>query len=104
MGLNEGRICGGSCSETEVSENIPKSLKIGSPPKRKRVKLLKNILRYWREKMDDAIRMMESKMKPESVERSRVLAEQEILAIRLGQLREKLGETYHTACVPPRPF
>ena len=41
--------------------------------------------------MDDAIKMMESKMKPESVERSRILAEQEILAIRLGQLREKLG-------------
>ena len=41
--------------------------------------------------MNDAIKMMESKMKPESVERSRVIAEQEILAIRLGQLREKLG-------------
>ena len=41
--------------------------------------------------MDDAIKMMESKMKPESVERSRIMAEQEILAIRLGQLREKLG-------------
>ncbi|MCL2834505.1 MAG: helix-turn-helix domain-containing protein [Treponema sp.] len=41
--------------------------------------------------MHDAIKMMESKMKPESVERSRIMAEQEILAIRLGQLREKLG-------------
>ena len=41
--------------------------------------------------MDDAIKMMESKMKPESVERSRMLAEQEILTIRLGQLRERLG-------------
>ena len=28
---------------------------------------------------------------PESVKRSRLMAEQEILAIRLGQLREKLG-------------
>jgi len=42
-------------------------------------------------KMDNAIKMMESKMKPDSVERSRIMAEQEILAIRLGQLREKLG-------------
>jgi len=41
--------------------------------------------------MHDAIKMMESKMKPESVERSRLIAEQEILAIRLCQLREKLG-------------
>ena len=41
--------------------------------------------------MNDAIKMMESKMKPESVERSRLIAEQEILAIRLCQLREKLG-------------
>ena len=41
--------------------------------------------------MNNAIKMMESKMKPESVERSRIIAEQEILAIRLGQLREKLG-------------
>jgi len=41
--------------------------------------------------MNDAIKMMESKMKPESVERSRMIAEQEILAIRLAQLREKLG-------------
>ena len=41
--------------------------------------------------MRDAIKMMESKMTPESVARSRILAEQEILTIRLGQLREKLG-------------
>jgi len=41
--------------------------------------------------MHDAIKMMESKMTPESVMRSRMMAEQEILAIRLGQLREKLG-------------
>ena len=41
--------------------------------------------------MRDAIKMMESKMTPESVERSRKMAEQEILTIRLGQLREKLG-------------
>ena len=41
--------------------------------------------------MHDAIKMMESKMKPESVARSRMMAEQEILTIKLGQLREKLG-------------
>jgi transcriptional regulator with XRE-family HTH domain len=41
--------------------------------------------------MNNAVKMMESKMKPESIERSHVIAEQEILAIRLGQLREKLG-------------
>ena len=41
--------------------------------------------------MRDAIKMMESKMAPESVVRSRIMAEQEILTIRLGQLREKLG-------------
>ena len=41
--------------------------------------------------MRDAIKMMESKMSEESVKRSRMMAEQEILAIRLGQLREKLG-------------
>ncbi|MDR2694637.1 MAG: hypothetical protein LBB74_10565 [Chitinispirillales bacterium] len=35
--------------------------------------------------MHDAIKMMESKMTPESVARSRLMAEQEILAIRLGQ-------------------
>jgi len=41
--------------------------------------------------MRDAIKMMESKMKPESVARSRAMAEQEILTIKLSQLREKLG-------------
>ena len=41
--------------------------------------------------MHNAIKMMESKMNPESVSRSRIMAEQEILTIRLGQLREKLG-------------
>ena len=41
--------------------------------------------------MHDAIKMMESKMKPESVERSRMMAKQEILTIKLSQLREKLG-------------
>ena len=41
--------------------------------------------------MHDAIKMMESKMSPESVARSRIMAEQEILTIKLGQLREKLG-------------
>ena len=41
--------------------------------------------------MHNAIKMMESKMNPESVRRSRVIAEQEILTIKLSQLREKLG-------------
>ena len=41
--------------------------------------------------MHNAIKMMESKMKPESVTRSRAIAEQEILTIKLSQLREKLG-------------
>jgi len=41
--------------------------------------------------MHDAIKMMESKMSSESVARSRIMAEQEILTIKLGQLREKLG-------------
>ena len=41
--------------------------------------------------MNNAVKMMESKMKPESIGRSHLIAEQEILAIRLGQLREKLG-------------
>jgi hypothetical protein len=39
--------------------------------------------------MHNAIKMMESKMKAESVARSHLMAEQEILTIRLGQLREK---------------
>ena len=41
--------------------------------------------------MHNAIKMMESKMSPESVVRSRIMAEQEILTIKLGKLREKLG-------------
>jgi len=39
--------------------------------------------------MRDAIKMMESKMKAESVTRSRLMAEQEILTIRLSQLNVK---------------
>ena len=42
--------------------------------------------------MHNAIKMMESKMTPESIARSRLMAEQEILTIRLAQLREKLGK------------
>ena len=44
-----------------------------------------------RDEMDDAIKMMESKMSAESVARSRMIAEQEILAIRLSKLGEKLN-------------
>ncbi|GMO11566.1 MAG: hypothetical protein Ta2A_20320 [Treponemataceae bacterium] len=40
----------------------------------------------------DAIAMMESKMTPESINKSRMMAEQEILTIRLSRLREKLGK------------
>ncbi len=39
--------------------------------------------------MKDAIRMMESKMSPESIKRAHMKAEQEILTIRLAQLREE---------------
>jgi hypothetical protein len=42
-------------------------------------------------KLRKAIEAMESMMSVESVERSRKKAEQEILAIKLGQLREKCG-------------
>ena len=42
-------------------------------------------------KLKNAITAMESMMSPESIERSRKKAEQEILAIKLGQLREKCG-------------
>ena len=42
-------------------------------------------------KLRNAIEAMESMMSPESIERSRKKAEQEILAIKLGQLREKCG-------------
>lgn len=39
--------------------------------------------------MKDAIRMMESQMSPEAVRRAHAKAEQEILSIRLAQLREE---------------
>ncbi|GBU20585.1 hypothetical protein R80B4_00463 [Fibrobacteres bacterium R8-0-B4] len=42
--------------------------------------------------MRDAIRMMESKMTPESVARTRLMAEQEIVAIRRGHGCENSGE------------
>ncbi|MCL1864466.1 MAG: XRE family transcriptional regulator [Spirochaetes bacterium] len=42
-------------------------------------------------KLRNAIKAMESVMSPESIERSRKKAEQEIFAIRLGMLREKCG-------------
>ena len=41
--------------------------------------------------MRNAIKIMESKMSSESVIRSRAIAEQEILTIKLSQLREKPG-------------
>ena len=39
--------------------------------------------------MKDAIKMMESKRNAESVRKANVLAEQEIMTIKLAQLREK---------------
>ena len=42
-------------------------------------------------KIRNAIEAMESMMSPESVERSRKKAEQEIFVIKLGLLREKCG-------------
>ncbi len=42
-------------------------------------------------KIKNAIEAMESMMTPESIERSRKKAEQEIFAIKLGMLREKCG-------------
>jgi hypothetical protein len=42
-------------------------------------------------KTKNAIDAMESMMSPESVQKARIKAEQEILAIKLGQLREKRG-------------
>ena len=42
-------------------------------------------------KLRKAVEAMESMMSPESVERSRKKAEQEIFAIKLGMLREKRG-------------
>jgi hypothetical protein len=38
-----------------------------------------------------AIEAMEAMMSPEAVQRARIKSEQEILAIKLGQLREKRG-------------
>ena len=42
-------------------------------------------------KLRNAIEAMESMMSPESIERSRKKAEQEIFSIKLGMLREKRG-------------
>jgi hypothetical protein len=42
-------------------------------------------------KMKNAIETMESMMAPESVQKARLKAEQEILTIKLGRLREKCG-------------
>lgn len=39
--------------------------------------------------MKDAIKMMESNMSPEAVRRTHIKAEQDIMAIRLAQLREE---------------
>ncbi len=39
--------------------------------------------------MKDAIKMMESNMSPESVRRAHIKAEQDIMTIRLAQLREE---------------
>ena len=39
--------------------------------------------------MKEAIKMMESKMLPESIHKARMKAEQEIMTIRLAQLRER---------------
>ena len=39
--------------------------------------------------MKDAIKSMESKMSPESLRRAHIKAEQDIMAIRLAQLREE---------------
>lgn len=39
--------------------------------------------------MKDAIKMMESKMDAESIKKANVLAEQEIMTIKLAQLREE---------------
>ena len=41
--------------------------------------------------MKDAIKMMESKMSAESVRRARIKAEQDIMTIRLAQLREEMN-------------
>ena len=39
--------------------------------------------------MKDAIKMMESNMSPEAVRRTHIKAEQDIMAIRLAQIREE---------------
>ena len=39
--------------------------------------------------MKDAIKMMESKMSPDAVKRAKIKAEQDIMTIRLAQLREE---------------
>ena len=39
--------------------------------------------------MRDAIKMMESKMDPEAVRKAHMLAEQEIMTIKLAQLRDE---------------
>ena len=41
--------------------------------------------------MKDVIKMMESNMSPESVRRAHIKAEQEIMSIRLAQLREEMN-------------
>ena len=41
--------------------------------------------------MKDAIKMMESNMSPESVHRAHIKSEQDIMTIRLAQLREELN-------------
>ena len=41
--------------------------------------------------MKDAIKMMESKMSAESVRRAHIKAEQDIMTIRLAQLREEMN-------------
>lgn len=39
--------------------------------------------------MKDAVKMMENKMKPESIRRAKIKAEQDIMTIRLAKLREE---------------
>ena len=41
--------------------------------------------------MKDVIKMMESNMSPEAVRRAHIKAEQEIMSIRLTQLREEMN-------------
>ncbi|MDR0388645.1 MAG: XRE family transcriptional regulator [Spirochaetaceae bacterium] len=42
-------------------------------------------------KLKNAMKAMEAVMSPESVERARIRADREVLALRLAQLREKCG-------------